>query len=179
MLYCYHYDYSTIGPLFPVENVYSATKIGKEACFERIQSKFGRKSTYVVVGEIRQLYFSSQLYLSSQLFFVVGEIKELCFSSQLCLSSQLLLLSFRSNNFVCCRIIMTSFLCRGREGRGGGGEDDELSVLEDFRTQRPHRVLQRPRHGLHVSTHVQSPKVICTSSEISPNSPGFNPAPKK
>ena len=69
MLYCYKYDYySTIGPLFPVENVYSATKIGKEACFERIQSKFGRKSTYVVVGEIRQLYFSSQLYLSSQLF---------------------------------------------------------------------------------------------------------------
>jgi len=40
-----------LGPLFPVENVYSATKIGKEACFERIQSKFGRKSTYVVVGD--------------------------------------------------------------------------------------------------------------------------------
>ena len=112
-------------------------------------------------------------------FFVVGEIKELCFSSQLCLSSQLLLLSFRSNNFVCCRIILTSFLCRGREGRGGGGENYELSVLEDFRAQRPHRVLQRPRHGLHVSTHVQSPKVICTSSEISPNSPGFNSAPQK
>ena len=168
-----------------MENVYSATKIGKEACFERIQSKFGRKSTYVVVGEIKQLYFSSQLYLpsqlylSNQLFFVVGEIKELCFSSQLCLLSQLLLISFRSNNLVCCRIILTSFLCRGREGRGGGGENYELSVLEDFRTQRPHRVLQRPRHGLHVSTHVQSPKVICTSSEISPTSPGFNPAPKK
>ena len=81
--------------------------------------------------------------------------------------------------FVCCRIILTSFLCRGREGRGGGGENYELSVLEDFRTQRPHRVLQRPRHGLHVSTHVQSPKVICTSSEISPTSPGFNPTPKK
>jgi len=40
-----------LGPLFPVENVYSATKIGKEACFERIMSKFGRKSTYVVVGD--------------------------------------------------------------------------------------------------------------------------------
>ena len=40
-----------LGPLFPVENVYSATKIGKEACFERIMSKFGRKSTYVVVGQ--------------------------------------------------------------------------------------------------------------------------------
>ena len=43
-----------LGPLFPVENVYSATKIGKEACFERIMSKFGRKSTYVVVGKICQ-----------------------------------------------------------------------------------------------------------------------------
>ena len=43
-----------LGPLFPVENVYSATKIGKEACFERIMSKFGRKSTYVVVGKLHQ-----------------------------------------------------------------------------------------------------------------------------
>ena len=41
-----------LGPLFPVENVYSATKIGKDACFERIMQKFGRKSTYVVVGMI-------------------------------------------------------------------------------------------------------------------------------
>jgi hypothetical protein len=41
-----------LGPLFPVENVYSATKIVKEACLERIMSKFGRKSTYVVVGEL-------------------------------------------------------------------------------------------------------------------------------
>jgi len=40
-----------LGPLFPVENVYSATKIPKDACFERIMSKFGRKSTYVVVGD--------------------------------------------------------------------------------------------------------------------------------
>ena len=40
-----------LGPLFPVENVYSATKIGKDACFERITQKFGRKSTYVVIGE--------------------------------------------------------------------------------------------------------------------------------
>jgi len=40
-----------LGPMFPVENVYSATKIGKEACFERIMSRFGRKSTYVVVGD--------------------------------------------------------------------------------------------------------------------------------
>ena len=43
-----------LGPLFPVENVYSATKIGKDACFERIMQKFGRKSTYVVVGKSSQ-----------------------------------------------------------------------------------------------------------------------------
>ena len=71
-----------------------------------------------------------------------------------------MLLSVRSKNFIFCRIILTSLLCRRRQGRGGGGENYELSVLEDFRAQRPHRVLQRPRHGLHVSTHVQSPKVI-------------------
>jgi hypothetical protein len=41
-----------LGPIFPVENVYSATKIGKEACFERIATKFGRKSTYVVIGKL-------------------------------------------------------------------------------------------------------------------------------
>jgi len=40
-----------LGPLFPVENVYSATKIGKDSCFERIMQKFGRKSTYVVIGD--------------------------------------------------------------------------------------------------------------------------------
>ena len=46
-----------LGPLFPVENVYSATKIGKDACFERIMQKFGRKSTYVVVGKnILEIY---------------------------------------------------------------------------------------------------------------------------
>ena len=42
-----------------MENVYSATKIGKDACFERIMQKFGRKSTYVVIGE-QQLLLSSE-----------------------------------------------------------------------------------------------------------------------
>ncbi|XP_023234776.1 eyes absent homolog 2-like isoform X3 [Centruroides sculpturatus] len=36
-----------------VENVYSATKIGKESCFERIVTRFGRKCTYVVIGDGR------------------------------------------------------------------------------------------------------------------------------
>lgn len=40
-----------LGGVFPIENIYSATKIGKESCFERIVSRFGRKCTYVVVGD--------------------------------------------------------------------------------------------------------------------------------
>lgn len=42
-----------LAPVFPIENVYSATKIGKENSFERIASRFGRKATYVVVGDGR------------------------------------------------------------------------------------------------------------------------------
>ncbi|CRK87447.1 CLUMA_CG001248, isoform A [Clunio marinus] len=40
-----------LGGVFPIENIYSAAKIGKESCFERIVTRFGRKSTYVVVGD--------------------------------------------------------------------------------------------------------------------------------
>eukprot|EP00794_Sanderia_malayensis_P004694 gene4694-5309_t len=40
-----------LGNIFPIENIYSATKIGKETCFEKIQNRFGRKCTYVVVGD--------------------------------------------------------------------------------------------------------------------------------
>uniref|UniRef100_UPI00398F06CF eyes absent homolog 1 isoform X11 n=1 Tax=Pristiophorus japonicus TaxID=55135 RepID=UPI00398F06CF len=40
-----------LGIVFPIENVYSATKIGKESCFERIIQRFGRKVVYVVVGD--------------------------------------------------------------------------------------------------------------------------------
>nr|CAD89531.1 eyes absent protein [Dugesia japonica] len=40
-----------LGGVFQIENIYSANKIGKESCFERISSRFGRKSTYVVVGD--------------------------------------------------------------------------------------------------------------------------------
>lgn len=42
-----------LGGVFAIENIYSATKIGKESCFERIVSRFGRKCTYVVVGDGR------------------------------------------------------------------------------------------------------------------------------
>lgn len=40
-----------LGGVFPIESVYSATKIGKESCFERIVARFGKKCTYVVVGD--------------------------------------------------------------------------------------------------------------------------------
>ncbi|XP_052216063.1 eyes absent homolog 2-like isoform X2 [Dreissena polymorpha] len=42
-----------LGGVFSIDNVYSATKIGKESCFERIVSRFGKKCTYVVVGDGR------------------------------------------------------------------------------------------------------------------------------
>ncbi|NXC64026.1 EYA3 protein, partial [Aleadryas rufinucha] len=42
-----------LGEVFPIENIYSATKIGKEFCFERIVSRFGKKVTYVVIGDGR------------------------------------------------------------------------------------------------------------------------------
>uniref|UniRef100_A0A674NXY0 Eyes absent homolog n=1 Tax=Takifugu rubripes TaxID=31033 RepID=A0A674NXY0_TAKRU len=41
----------SLGAVFPIENIYSATKIGKESCFERIMQRFGRKVVYVVVGD--------------------------------------------------------------------------------------------------------------------------------
>ncbi|KAM3840959.1 protein phosphatase EYA1 isoform 4-T5 [Vipera latastei] len=40
-----------LGMVFPIENIYSATKIGKESCFERIIQRFGRKVVYVVIGD--------------------------------------------------------------------------------------------------------------------------------
>jgi len=41
-----------MGPIFEVENIYSAAKIGsKEACFDRIVQRFGRRSTFVVIGD--------------------------------------------------------------------------------------------------------------------------------
>ncbi|XP_055741606.1 eyes absent homolog 4 isoform X3 [Salvelinus fontinalis] len=43
----------SLGSAFPIENIYSATKIGKESCFERIVSRFGTNITYVVVGDGR------------------------------------------------------------------------------------------------------------------------------
>ncbi|NXF31879.1 EYA3 protein, partial [Nyctibius bracteatus] len=42
-----------LGEVFPIENIYSATKIGKETCFERIVTRFGKKVTYVVIGDGR------------------------------------------------------------------------------------------------------------------------------
>ncbi|EGV93258.1 Eyes absent-like 4 [Cricetulus griseus] len=43
----------SLGGAFPIENIYSATKIGKESCFERIVSRFGTNLTYVVIGDGR------------------------------------------------------------------------------------------------------------------------------
>nr|CEH19755.1 Cs-eyesabsent [Cupiennius salei] len=42
-----------LGEVFSIENIYSATKTGKDTCFERILSRFSRKCTYVVIGDGR------------------------------------------------------------------------------------------------------------------------------
>lgn len=39
-----------LSSVFDIENIYSSTKIGKESCFERISSRFGRKC-YIVIGD--------------------------------------------------------------------------------------------------------------------------------
>ena len=43
-----------LGGVFDIENIYSATKIGKEACFERIMQKYGKNVTYVCIGDGRE-----------------------------------------------------------------------------------------------------------------------------
>ena len=43
-----------LGGVFNIENLYSATKIGKEACFERIIQKYGKTVTYVCIGDGRE-----------------------------------------------------------------------------------------------------------------------------
>lgn len=40
-----------LGPSFPIENIYSSNKIGKEQCFQRILDRYGKKNTYIVVGD--------------------------------------------------------------------------------------------------------------------------------
>lgn len=40
-----------LGPSFPIENIYSSSKIGKEQCFQRIRDRYGKKNTYIVVGD--------------------------------------------------------------------------------------------------------------------------------
>jgi eyes absent family protein 1 len=48
------------GDVFEIENIFSATKIGKESCFERISSRYGRKCTYVVVGDKQEEELASK-----------------------------------------------------------------------------------------------------------------------
>lgn len=39
------------GSVFPIENIYSCTKVGREACFERVLQRYGKKPCYIVVGD--------------------------------------------------------------------------------------------------------------------------------
>ena len=43
-----------LGPVFDIENVYSATKTGKDSCFDRVIQRFGKNVTYVSIGDGRE-----------------------------------------------------------------------------------------------------------------------------
>lgn len=64
-----------LGGVFSIENIYSATKIGKESCFERIVSRFGRKCTYVVVGDGRDEEGGAK-QVSASVLYVEGRAHE-------------------------------------------------------------------------------------------------------
>ncbi|XP_065842953.1 eyes absent homolog 2-like [Oscarella lobularis] len=49
-----------LGHVFPAENIYSAAKVGKDCCFERISARFGSKCTYIVVGSGKEEEASSK-----------------------------------------------------------------------------------------------------------------------
>ncbi len=36
-------------PLFPIDNVYSASKVGKDTCIDRIRNKYGKKCTFLMI----------------------------------------------------------------------------------------------------------------------------------
>jgi len=38
----------------PIESIYSASKVGKKSCLERIRQRFGKNVTYVTIGESRR-----------------------------------------------------------------------------------------------------------------------------
>ena len=40
-----------LGPLFPIENIYSSKKIGREQCYQRIIDRYGKKNTFIVVAD--------------------------------------------------------------------------------------------------------------------------------
>lgn len=62
-----------LGNVFDIENIYSTTKIGRESCFERIHTRFGRKPTYVVIGDGHEEEIAAKQVKLSLVF----EIKEL------------------------------------------------------------------------------------------------------
>ncbi|OXB68413.1 hypothetical protein ASZ78_010034 [Callipepla squamata] len=66
----------SLGGAFPIENIYSATKIGKESCFERIMQRFGRKVVYVVIGDgVEEEQAAKKICVNYMLIFVTEVVK--------------------------------------------------------------------------------------------------------
>ena len=47
---CAHLLVRGLGDVFSCDNVYSSSRIGKEACLERVVNRFGGRTTFVVLG---------------------------------------------------------------------------------------------------------------------------------
>ena len=61
-----------LGGVFDIENIYSATKIGKEACFERIIQKYGKNVTYVCIGDGREEEVAAKTVSINEINSVIG-----------------------------------------------------------------------------------------------------------
>ncbi|KTF93999.1 hypothetical protein cypCar_00017159 [Cyprinus carpio] len=73
----------SLGSAFPIENIYSATKIGKESCFERIMQRFGRKVVYVVIGDgVEEEQAAAKVTNQKQCVTSQIGLPAFCFSSQ-------------------------------------------------------------------------------------------------
>ena len=55
-----------------IENIYSAAKVGKENCMERLAARFGRKPTFVVIGDGHDEELSAKQVLFG--YFIISSI---------------------------------------------------------------------------------------------------------
>ena len=60
-----------LGTVFDIENVYSATKTGKDSCFDRVIQRFGKNVTYVSIGDGREEEVAAKTVLLNDFFYKI------------------------------------------------------------------------------------------------------------